>query len=82
MFCCEGQIIFFLLYPCIVTRCGLSKYILLEWSKEILELCKEFKNKGVVAMDLAGQEFHPGVDPDECAHRRAFVVCMLVVWTN
>lgn len=44
-----------------------------EWSKEIVELCKDYKDKGVVAMDLAGQEFHPGVDPDDCAHRQAFM---------
>ena len=50
-----------------------------EWSREILELCKENKDKGVVAMDLAGQEFHPGVDPDDCAHRQAFVVCIVIL---
>lgn len=43
-----------------------------DWSKEVLELCKEFKGEGVVGIDLAGQEFHPGVHPDDCAHKRVF----------
>ena len=45
-----------------------------DWSKEVLELCKEFKGEGVVGIDLAGQEFHPGVHPDDCAHKRVFAV--------
>lgn len=43
-----------------------------DWSKEVLELCKEFRNEGVVGIDLAGQEFHPGVHPDDCAHKKVF----------
>lgn len=37
----------------------------------------EFKGDGVVGIDLAGQEFHPGIDPDECEHRKVFAVCFL-----
>ena len=54
----------------------LSIYIT-DWSKEVLDLCKEFKGEGVVGIDLAGQEFHPGADPDECAHKKAFAVSYL-----
>lgn len=43
-----------------------------EWSAEILELCKEFKDRGVVAIDSAGKDFDPGKDPSECEHKKAF----------
>lgn len=45
-----------------------------DWSMEIAELCKEFKSRGVVAIDLAGDDFEPGVEPDECLHKQAFKV--------
>lgn len=48
-----------------------------DWSKEVLELCKEFKNDGIVGIDLAGQEFHPGADPDDCEHKKAFAEAKL-----
>ncbi|MGH0140618.1 UNVERIFIED_CONTAM: hypothetical protein FKN15_038906 [Acipenser sinensis] len=43
---------------------------LLEWSSEVVELCKKYRNEGVVAIDLAGDESlnceaFPG-------HRRAY----------
>ena len=28
-----------------------------EWSTEILDLCEEYKEKGVVGIDIAGNEF-------------------------
>lgn len=43
-----------------------------EWSFEIVALCKEFKSHGVVAIDLAGEDFKPGVEPNECLHKQAF----------
>lgn len=45
-----------------------------EWSMEIVELCKEFKSRGVVAIDIAGDDFEPGVEPNECLHKQAFKV--------
>jgi len=45
-----------------------------EWSLEIVTLCKEFKSHGVVAIDLAGDDFEPGVEPKECLHKQAFKV--------
>ena len=50
-----------------------------DWSKEVLDLCKEFKGKGVVGIDLAGQEFHPGAHSDDCAHKKAFIVSYFVL---
>ncbi|OWF49310.1 adenosine deaminase-like [Mizuhopecten yessoensis] len=43
-----------------------------EWSAEIVDLCKEFKHRGVVAIDSAGQDFIPGKDPQLCSHKIAF----------
>lgn len=41
---------------------------------EIVELCKEFKSRGVVAIDIAGDDFEPGVEPNDCLHKQAFKV--------
>ncbi|XP_069106458.1 adenosine deaminase-like [Argopecten irradians] len=43
-----------------------------EWSAEVVALCKEFQHKGVVALDIAGQDFKPGKDPLLCRHKKAF----------
>ncbi|KAL4218106.1 hypothetical protein ACF0H5_022842 [Mactra antiquata] len=43
-----------------------------DWSKEVLELCKEFKDQGVVAIDIAGQEFEPGKHYDDCEMKKVF----------
>ncbi|XP_060074914.1 adenosine deaminase-like [Ylistrum balloti] len=43
-----------------------------DWSAEIVSLCKEFKDRGVVAIDSAGQDFEPGKDPLLCGHKKAF----------
>lgn len=43
-----------------------------EWSKEVVNLCKWYKCKGVVGIDLAGQEFVPGKEINECEHKQAF----------
>lgn len=43
-----------------------------EWAAEVLDLCIEFQGQGVVGIDIAGQEFHPGVHPDDCELKRVF----------
>lgn len=43
-----------------------------DWSKQVLNLCKWYKCKGVVGIDLAGQEFEPGTHYDDCEHKQAF----------
>ncbi|KAI1890444.1 hypothetical protein AGOR_G00153770 [Albula goreensis] len=52
-----------------------------EWSMEVLELCKKYQNRGVVAIDLAGDESLNCVSqPESCSenyeaqpgHRQAF----------
>ncbi|KAL5013266.1 hypothetical protein ScPMuIL_007536 [Solemya velum] len=43
-----------------------------EWSLEVAQLCKEYKADGVVAIDIAGEDFEPGKDPKECLHKQAF----------
>lgn len=43
-----------------------------QWSLEVADLCIEFKSEGVVAIDIAGDDFAPGVEPDECLHKQAF----------
>lgn len=45
-----------------------------ESASEVLELCKEFKDEGVVAMDLAGMEFEPGKHKDECDIKKIYRV--------
>lgn len=42
-----------------------------EWSNEVLELCKEFKPRGVVAIDIACGDLDPDV-PHKELHTRAF----------
>ena len=59
---------------CSKSLTSLKTFFFPEWSKEVLDLCKEFKGEGVVGIDLAGQEFHPGVHPDDCEHKKAFAV--------
>ncbi|XP_041361432.1 adenosine deaminase-like [Gigantopelta aegis] len=44
-----------------------------EWSKEVASLCKEFRNSGVVGIDIAMSEFLSDQHPDECPHRQAFL---------
>lgn len=48
--------------------------LLLEWSLEILSLCKEFSSDGVVGIDLAGDEIQ-GEIPAMKGHINAFKVC-------
>lgn len=43
-----------------------------DWSQEVLNLCKWYKGRGVVGIDLAGQEFEPGTHYDDCKHKKAF----------
>ncbi|KAL3888015.1 hypothetical protein ACJMK2_000399 [Sinanodonta woodiana] len=43
-----------------------------ELSEEVARLCNEFKAQGVVGIDIAGEEFVPGTEPDECLHKQAF----------
>ena len=45
----------------------------LEWSHEVVELCKEFRGQGVVAIDLANHEI-----PASAEDIAAFEVSMLV----
>jgi len=45
-----------------------------EWAPEVLELCKEFRDQGVVGIDLAGLEFEPGTPAEECALKKVFQV--------
>lgn len=45
-----------------------------DWSLEIVELCQEFSNDGVVGMDLAGDEVL-GEIPAMKGHVNAFKVC-------
>ena len=47
-------------------------HLRLEWSKEVLDLCVEFKNDGVVAIDIAGDE--QLANPTHELHVRAFEV--------
>jgi hypothetical protein len=49
----------------------LSAYV--EWSMEVLELCKEFKSRGVVAIDIACGDMEPGIEHQDM-HTRAFQV--------
>ncbi|XP_062568912.1 adenosine deaminase-like isoform X2 [Saccostrea cucullata] len=42
-----------------------------EWSMEVFELCKEFKSRGVVAIDIACGDLAPGVEHEEL-HTSAF----------
>ncbi|XP_055995893.1 adenosine deaminase-like isoform X2 [Ostrea edulis] len=42
-----------------------------EWSMEVLELCKEFQSRGVVAIDIACGDLEPGIEHEEM-HTRAF----------
>ena len=46
-----------------------------EWSLEILSLCQEFSNDGVVGIDLAGDETLLGENPAMKEHVNAFMVC-------
>ena len=48
--------------------------LFLEWSLEILSLCKEFSSDGVVGIDLAGDEIQ-GEIPAMKGHINAFKVC-------
>ena len=48
--------------------------LFLEWSLEILSLCKEFSSDGVVGIDLAGDEIL-GEIPAMKGHINAFKVC-------
>ena len=50
------------------------KILFLEWSLEILSLCKEFSSDGVVGIDLAGDEIL-GEIPAMKGHVNAFKVC-------
>ena len=50
------------------------KILFLEWSLEILSLCKEFSSDGVVGIDLAGDEIL-GEIPAMKGHINAFKVC-------
>ncbi|WAR15795.1 ADA-like protein [Mya arenaria] len=43
-----------------------------DWAPEVLSLCKEFRDKGVVGIDLAGLEFQPGTPAEECALKKVF----------
>ena len=43
-----------------------------EWSKEVLDLCVDFKNEGIVAIDLAGDERL--ANPTHELHIKAFQV--------
>ena len=44
------------------------------WSSEVLELCREFKDRGVVGMDLAGSENFTEKNPTQEEHIQAFKV--------
>lgn len=48
-----------------------------DWSLEILSLCQEFSNDGVVGMDLAGDEIL-GEIPAMKGHVNAFKVCFIL----
>lgn len=53
-------------------------YILIapEWSMDVVELCKKYRNKGVVAIDLAGDEsLNCEAYPE---HRKAYEVGVLI----
>ena len=50
--------------------------LFLEWSLEILSLCKEFSSDGVVGIDLAGDEIL-GEIPAMRGHINAFKVHVL-----
>ncbi|XP_052240483.1 adenosine deaminase-like isoform X2 [Dreissena polymorpha] len=43
-----------------------------EWAPEVLALCDEFRDQGVVGIDLAGMEFEPGTPAEECAIKKVF----------
>lgn len=43
-----------------------------EKAQIILELCKEFKDAGVVAIDNAGEEFEPGTPHEHCPLKQVF----------
>ena len=47
----------------------------LEWSKEVLDLCVEFRNDGVVAIDIAGDERL--ANPTHELHIKTFQVSLL-----
>ena len=48
------------------------------WSQEVVDLCEEFADQGVVAMDIAGPEVGSIVtDTDQSLHLAAFQVTRL-----
>ena len=51
-------------------------HLRLEWSKEVLDLCVEFRNDGVVAIDIAGDERL--ANPTHELHAKAFEVSLLM----
>ena len=50
----------------------------LEWSKEVLDLCVEFKGEGVVGIDIAGDERL--ANPTHELHVKAFEVDSFLCW--
>lgn len=45
--------------------------VIVDWSMEVVELCKKYCKDGVVAIDLAGDE---SLSCENTGHRRAFEV--------
>ena len=59
---------------CIVTW-SFNLSVCAEWSQEVVELCTEFADQGVVAMDIAGPEVGSIVtDTDQSLHLAAYQV--------